>query len=103
MPHTYAIGDLHREVTLLRRLLALLPYREEDTLVFLGDYLDRGEDSVATIAALSELQHAHPACIFIRGNHDELWLNCWDGAIFFDHPLIDGARKLWEQHNGHLP
>lgn len=60
---TYAIGDIHGEVTLLRRLLALLPFREEDTLVFLGDYLDRGEDSVATILALRELKRSR---IFTR-------------------------------------
>lgn len=51
---TYAIGDLHGEVTLLRRLLAILPFREEDTLVFLGDCLDRGENSVTTILELQE-------------------------------------------------
>ena len=36
-PCAYAIGDLHGEVSLLRQLLLLLPYREQDTLVFLGD------------------------------------------------------------------
>jgi len=51
---TYAIGDLHGEVTLLKRLLALLSFRTEDTLVFLGDYLDRGEDSIATVLARRE-------------------------------------------------
>jgi serine/threonine protein phosphatase 1 len=40
---TYAIGDLHGEVTLLRQLLEQLAPRSQDTLVFLGDYLDRGE------------------------------------------------------------
>ena len=48
-PATYAIGDLHGEAELLHRLLAMLPLRDEDTLVFLGDYVDRGEDSAATI------------------------------------------------------
>jgi len=71
---TYAIGDLHGEVTLLRRLLTTLPVREMDTLVFLGDCLDRGEDSVATILALLELKRSHPACIFLRGNHEDAWL-----------------------------
>lgn len=52
---TYAIGDLHGEVTLLQRLLAELPLREQDTLVFLGDYLDRGEDSAALVTVLREL------------------------------------------------
>lgn len=52
---SYAIGDIHGEVTLLKRLLESLPFRPEDTLVFLGDYVDRGEDSLATIYALQEI------------------------------------------------
>ncbi|MEO6889543.1 MAG: metallophosphoesterase [Ktedonobacteraceae bacterium] len=100
---TYAIGDLHGEVTLLRRLLACLPFREEDTLVFLGDCLDRGEDSVATILALQELKRIHPACIFLRGNHEDAWLARWNGASFSHPPDIEGARQLWERCNGSLP
>ncbi len=100
---TYAIGDLHGEVTLLRRLLTTLPVREMDTLVFLGDCLDRGEDSVATILALLALKGSHPACIFLRGNHEDAWLACWNGAIFSHAPNIEGARQVWERWNGHIP
>ncbi len=100
---TYAIGDLHGEVTLLRRLLAILPFREEDTLVFLGDCLDRGENSVTTILELQELKRAHPACIFLRGNHEDAWLACWNGATFSHAPRIEGADLVWECCNGHVP
>lgn len=100
---TYAIGDLHGEVTLLRQLLAILPFREEDTLVFLGDCLDRGEDSIATIRTLRELKRKHPLCIFLCGNHEDTWLGCWNGAEFSHAPDIDGAYEIWEQCNGHVP
>src|SRR5260370_19351492 len=100
---TYAIGDLHGEVTLLHRLLTILPFREEDTLVFLGDCLDRGEDSVATILALRELQRTHPACIFLRGNHEDAWLACWNGAGFSHVPAIEGAHQVWERCGGSVP
>lgn len=100
---TYAIGDLHGEVTLLRKLLEALPFREEDTLVFLGDYLDRGEDSIATILTLRDLQRVHPACIFLRGNHEDAWLACWDGASFTRKPGIEGANRVWQQCAGNIP
>lgn len=100
---TYAIGDLHGEVTLLKQLLALLPFRDEDTLVFLGDYLDRGEDSIATIRALRDLQRAHARCVFLRGNHDAAWLECWDGARFSHPPDVDGAMEVWDSCDGQLP
>jgi serine/threonine protein phosphatase 1 len=102
-PMTYAIGDLHGEVTLLRRLLAILPIRNEDTLVFLGDYLDRGEDSVATILALREFKRTHRASIFLRGNHDDAWLACWNGARFTHPPAIEGALQVWDNCNGLVP
>ena len=100
---TYAIGDVHGEITLLRRLLAVLPLREEDTLVFLGDYLDRGEDSVATVLFLRELKRSHSLCIFLRGNHDDAWLTCWNGSCFFRVPDIEGASQVWDDSNGQIP
>lgn len=102
-PVTYAIGDLHGEVTLLRQLLDLLPLREQDTLVFLGDYMDRGEDSIATILALAELQRRHKNCVFLRGNHDDAWLSQWDGARFTIPPDMEGALHVWDECNGKLP
>jgi serine/threonine protein phosphatase 1 len=100
---TYAVGDVHGEITLLQRLLALLPLRDEDTLIFLGDCLDRGEDSIATILALRALKRDHPTTVFLRGNHEYAWLAQWDGASFWEAPRIDGARKIWESCNGQVP
>jgi serine/threonine protein phosphatase 1 len=65
--------------------------------------MDRGEDSVATVLALHELQRSHPACVFLRGNHDDEWLNEWDGARFSSSPGIDGSQQVWDEHNGKLP
>jgi serine/threonine protein phosphatase 1 len=100
---TYAIGDLHGEVSLLRRLLHTIPYQPEDTLVFLGDYLDRGENSIETIRVLQALHKEHAKCIFIRGNHDDTWLDEWDGTRFKQAPGMPGARKVWNSCHGHVP
>ncbi len=86
IPATYAIGDLHGEVTLLRQLLATLPLRDEDTVVFLGDYLDRGENSAATLAALRDFARGHAASVFLRGNYEDAWLTWWDGIRFKKGP-----------------
>lgn len=102
-PATYAIGDVHGEVTLLRRLLAQIPIRDEDTVVFLGDYLDRGEDSAATIAALRDFGRGHRASVFLRGNHEDAWLTHWDGVRFASAPEIDGADKVWDEFGGAIP
>jgi serine/threonine protein phosphatase 1 len=99
---TYAIGDLHGEVTLLRQLLAQLAPRSQDTLIFLGDYLDRGEDALGTIETLANVSTlCH--CIFLRGNHDEAWLETWNGSAFTRCPHIPGSRPIWDQYQGLIP
>ena len=102
-PCTYAIGDLHGEVSLLRQLLLTLPYREQDTLVFLGDYMDRGEDSVALMRELLQLSREHERTILLRGNHDSEWLETWDGARFQGPPGIDGSQEVWDACDGRRP
>lgn len=73
-PRTFAIGDIHGEITLLRRLIDKLALTPEDRLVFLGDYIDRGEDSRAVIDYCLELAALHP-CTFLKGNHEDMLLD----------------------------
>lgn len=99
--HPYAIADLHGEITLLQKLLRTIPATDVQ-LIFLGNYVDRGEDSFKTIQFLRELAHER-SCIFLRGNHDAAWLDTWSGERFLRCPAIPGARALWEQVNGQIP
>lgn len=102
---TFAIGDLHGEHTLLRRLLNRIHPTAQDTLIFLGDYVDRGEDSVAVCQTLLALQQqpGGPQVIALRGNHDAAWLEVWTGNGYRQHPLIPGARAIWDQYRGWPP
>jgi serine/threonine protein phosphatase 1 len=71
-----AIGDVHGCNRRLRQLLdriELDPYA--DTLVFVGDYLDRGPDARGTIDTLLEIKATHPNTICLRGNHEAMFLN----------------------------
>jgi len=73
---TFAIGDIHGDRHTLTRLLSRLPPLEPaDTLVFLGDYLDRGPDSAGVVALLRDLPQRTPAkVVTLRGNHEDGWL-----------------------------
>ncbi len=77
---TFAIGDIHGEFGHLGAILVRLPPLDAtDTLVFLGDYLDRGPDSSDVIAFLRELPSQTPArVICLRGNHEDAWLRVID-------------------------
>ena len=67
-----AIGDLHGKLNMLNRLLNIVSPQPEDQFVFLGDYIDRGEDSRGVIERLIQFKGDFPHTIFIRGNHDQL-------------------------------
>jgi len=85
---TFAIGDIHGEIEHLQRLLHKLPLLDaEDSLVFLGDYLDRGADSAKVVAGLRGLTEKLGAKIVcLRGNHEDAWLRVidrgWDEFVF---------------------
>jgi serine/threonine protein phosphatase 1 len=77
----YAIGDIHGQISMLRAMLDhlhTLPLNEDDTLLFLGDYIDRGEDSHAVIETLLALEKEPVHTVFLRGNHEQLMLDARD-------------------------
>lgn len=76
MSRTFAIGDVHGDLDALRTLVARLPLvAERDTIVFLGDYIDRGPHSkevVELVRALDRDVRCKVVCL--RGNHEDAWL-----------------------------
>lgn len=76
----YAIGDIHGRVDLLDEIHGLI---EEDaagrpaarrTVVYLGDYVDRGPDSRAVIDLLLDTPLAGFESVHLLGNHEEFLL-----------------------------
>ena len=71
----FAIGDIHGCYEKLQRLMQRLPYDpQQDTLVFLGDYIDRGPQSKEVMAYLCQLRQQAEKCIMLIGNHEYLML-----------------------------
>ena len=80
---TFVVGDIHGDLGALELLLARLPALDaKDTLVFIGDYLDRGPQSAAVVRLLRlDLPKRTPAAIVaLRGNHEDAWLKAIDGG-----------------------
>jgi serine/threonine protein phosphatase 1 len=92
----YAVGDIHGERELLEELIAKLPLREGDRLVFLGDYVDRGPDSKGVVEFLLELAGKLP-CTFLCGNHESMFLDFlgWRREEYFagDAFLANGGDR----------
>ena len=73
---TFAIGDVHGDLAHLEALWAKLPVLgETDTVVFIGDYVDRGPDSKGVVERVRALSAAGPAkVVCLRGNHEDQWV-----------------------------
>ena len=74
----YAIGDIHGRADLLDDLLARIEADRSGaraTLIFLGDYVDRGPNSRAVVERLAALSVRQDDCVFLRGNHEAAMLN----------------------------
>lgn len=76
MPRFFAVGDIHGCHRKLVTLLSRLPLdREQDTLVFLGDYINRGPDSRKVLDTLIGLERNYRRVIFLKGNHEQALLD----------------------------
>jgi serine/threonine protein phosphatase 1 len=68
---TIAIGDIHGCASALRTLIAEIAPTPVDTIVTLGDYVDRGPDSRAVLDTLIELKR-HCRLVPLLGNHEQM-------------------------------
>ena len=97
---TFAIGDVHGCLDQLRSLLATcesLGAGRHARFVFIGDYVDRGEDAKGVIDFLMERQHREPGrFICLRGNHEQMMIKAAD-AERSDADLINWWANGGEQ------
>lgn len=71
---TFAIGDIHGSHTALTTLLDGIKPTKDDTLIFLGDYVNRGDNSKGVLDILMSLPKMCHA-VFIMGNHELIMLS----------------------------
>lgn len=90
------VGDLHGRADLLEQMVEMIVAEAGSglSLVFVGDHVDRGEDSATVLGLLQTLQNdIWPGeMICLRGNHEAMML------AFLDAP--ERAGPFWIQHGG---
>jgi serine/threonine protein phosphatase 1 len=103
MGRCLAIGDIHGCFTALDALLDQIKPRNDDVLVTLGDYVNRGPDSRKVIAKLLELER-EGRLIPLRGNHEIMMLDSTLGKREHRRWLQVGGKetlKSYSQGNGY--
>lgn len=107
----YAVGDIHGRFDLLQEIMARIGEHHASLkptsslhIIFLGDLIDRGPDSLKVLEYLHEAQRRLPGLIVLQGNHEEVLLKVLDGDLrVFRHWLTYGGAQALESFGLAVP
>jgi serine/threonine protein phosphatase 1 len=97
MSRTIAIGDIHGCSLAMAALIESIAPKPEDTIIPLGDYVDRGIDSKGVLDQLIKLgDRCH--LVPILGNHDQMMLHAKNGRSDFQFWLNCGGDAALDSY-----
>ncbi len=96
MTRLFAIGDIHGCYCLLKQLLRKLPINwTKDKLIFLGDYIDRGDEVKMVIETIIELKSKYKDhVICLMGNHEDMFLDYLKGLNKILYLTLGGSHTI---------
>lgn len=81
MNKIFAIGDIHGCFNQLEKLIKNLAIdKQYDTLVFIGDYIDRGSSAKEVVDYVIGLKSEFKNVVCLTGNHEQMFLNYLEGT-----------------------
>jgi serine/threonine protein phosphatase 1 len=89
---TYVIPDLHGRFDLLQLALSKIEPREPGTVVFTGDYIDRGPQSREVIERLIAGPAAGWKWICLKGNHEDMLIQASQDRFKVNGWLVNGGN-----------
>lgn len=85
MKRTLVISDIHGELALFEELLQIIEYNsDQDQLILLGDYIDRGNDSKGVLNKVMKLKDE--GAVVLIGNHEDMMVRA----------LVNGEERVWK-------
>jgi serine/threonine protein phosphatase 1 len=98
MGKIFAIGDIHGCFDKLENLIEKIDIDfNNDTIVFMGDYIDRGPDSFKVVDFLIKIKKMCPKAFFLKGNHELMFENYLSGEDMSSF-LQNGGRMTIESY-----
>lgn len=97
----FVIGDIHGCGKALRSLIEAINPCEQDELIFLGDYVDRGPDSRDVVDQLITLQDVCRV-VLLRGNHEIMLMGVAERGLDRSVWLRSGGQATIASYGGSL-
>jgi serine/threonine protein phosphatase 1 len=91
------IGDIHGEITPLKNFIDDLKGNDY-TLIFLGDYINKGKNSREVIDLLIETSKQYN-CVFLEGNHEAHFERFIKSGGVYNFLEVGGANTLLSYKN----
>ena len=99
----YIFGDIHGCLKNLENILDQIKdiITDDDQIIFLGDYIDRGEFSYEVIEFLIDISEKYNA-IFLQGNHEDMLIKYKSGMFDFRIYLENGGMATLNSYRNAL-
>ncbi len=94
-----AIGDVHGCHRALVTLLGLIAVTPTDTVVFVGDIVDRGPSTMQVVDCLLALRETCKV-VLVMGNHEEMMRDAMSGRGLYGAWLDAGGRETLASYGG---
>lgn len=105
MGKIWVVSDIHGCLASLRSLIEnLVVPSKDDTICFVGDYIDRGPDSKGVIDYVKSLEEQGFPIVALMGNHEEFLIHSFEeeqhrkGMLFFKS--TNKSKEMWAKHGG---
>ena len=91
----FIVGDVHGCLEMLKRLIDKIEWNQSnDRLIFIGDYIDRGQDSKGVVDFILKLKKNSPLIQCLIGNHEQMFLDYLSGVDSQSFILNGGLQTL---------
>jgi len=92
---TFVVGDVHGCLEMLKRLIDKIDWNpSSDRLIFIGDYIDRGQDARGVVDFVLKLKENSPLVECLIGNHEQMFLDYLSGVNPHGFILNGGVSTL---------
>ena len=98
---TLAIGDIHGCLRALEQLALYVGFQDDDIIITLGDYVDRGPDSKGVIDFILSLRERHEV-VTLKGNHEIMMLESLESDSCLSSWLGFGGKETLASYGANL-